>query len=161
MYRSRKLASKVLLWLAAVLVPFQALPTSPCCCAIADEQEADVGKQQRQPGAHASCCSCRSTPSQSASTCRGAKSCCKQAGPAPARSCCGCPPTCTCQQDNPPPPASPPLTEHRSHTVDQLAQSAASVCPRLGEPQPRSADERPVVFTSASELRITLCRFHL
>ena len=160
MYRSRKLASKVLLWLAAVLVPFQALPTSPCCCATADAQQAGVGKQQKQPEANTGCC-CRSTPRQGAGACCGTKSCCKQARPAPARSCRGCPSTCTCQQDNPPPPASPPLTEHRSHTVDQLAQSAASVCPRLGEPQPRSADERPVVFTSASELRITLCRFHL
>ncbi len=159
----RRLATKTLVWLAVVLIPFQSLPVAACCCAGVDErQRVDAEMQPGHLGSRCGCCD-RIATTQAAGTRGEDKPCCQRAGPSPRSSCCGrslaC--TCSCQENNSSPAVPPALTETRCRSVVDLLQLPAPVCLNLEKSRPRSVEQRPAFYTSASECCISLCRFLL
>ena len=162
MYGLRQFTSKILVWLAAVLVPVQALPAAPCCCSGMGRQPVDPQMQLGHLGPKTRFCY-RSAPTQGASRCGENRPCCKKAGPTSTHRCWGCPDTCTCscQQNDSPAPAGPTPTESWRQTLVQLVPLPAPVCESLGQCPPRLADEASTLSTSASERCVTLCRFRL
>ena len=160
MYAVRETILKALVWLAALLLPVQALPAASCCCAAGGGLSTDAAAQHGQQESKRCCC-CRNTSDHDAGVRGEARSCCSKAAGAAAHSCCECLHGCSCQKDHSPPPVPPAPPETRSQGVDQLVELPTPVCLSLGEQEPRPSDERPASFTSASERCITLCRFHL
>ena len=162
MYSPRRFPSKTLVWLAAMLMPLQALPAANCWCASESWERVDA---ETASGHHVQkiCCCCRTAPPGAASTYDEDKSCCQRVGPSPKPSCGGHSHTCTCScQENNSSPAVPPApTETRCRIVVDLLQLPTPICMSLEKSQPRSADEVPAFYTSAPERCTILCRFLL
>ncbi|NQT13187.1 MAG: hypothetical protein HQ582_10590 [Planctomycetes bacterium] len=153
MDRIRAFAWKTLVWLAAVLVPLQALPSFECCCAAVSRQQIDAENQQGRPSSEqACCCGARSAPDGRAPTH-------SQARPRP---CCrGDSTDCTCAEDDSAPLPSQAPPESRLPSDDPLAQPLVDIGLAFDPPPQRPSDERLIVVTSAPERCILLCSFRL
>ena len=162
MFGLHQQVAKTLVWLAAILMPLQVLPSAKCWCAGERRERIDSGAAPRHH-VQKTCCCYRTVPVQAAYTRGEDESCCPKANSSPESSCCGGSLTCTCFcQENDSSPAVPPApTETRCRSVVDLLQLPAPVCLSLEKSQPRSAQQRPAFHTSASERCISLCRFLL
>lgn len=156
MDRIRSFAWKTLVWLAAVLVPLQALPSFECCCASASRQQIDAENDLQRPGSDRGCCCCsHSTPDRRAATR-------SEARPGAARPCCcGNSTVCTCAENDSSPLPSQAPPESRVQSDDQVAQPLVDIGLAFDRPRQRPSDECPAVATSAAERCVLLCSFRL
>jgi hypothetical protein len=154
----RHLATKTLVWLAAILLPLQSFPTAACRCAIANQQMGD-SQQRRTPGS--SCCvvagNCRAS--------RGAEdsSCCNTMPEARCNCSCRTTGVCSCRPHNssPPDPQAPPEDGRQAVQAATQPPAGVSLCvDGSGRPTARSCGARSIAC-SGFERCITLCRFLL
>lgn len=81
--------AKVLVWLAAILVPAEALPSMACDCGSRSSQLAEAKSGQANTSHAAKCPHCTSRLSRQ-------RSCCREGGFATHGSCCGAKSACSC-----------------------------------------------------------------
>ncbi len=152
------LATKLLVWTVAVLVPLQPLSTVGCCCASSSRQESDA--DERQPPADpcslitGNCCE-RSLPER--------RCCCEFKVPAPTGCSCTSTGVCSCTSHNSPCPGpqAPPKSDRQ--TVHVATQPPAGVSWSFDRHRGLAAasHEVPSSMCSGWERCIALCRFTL
>ena len=154
----RQLATKTLVWLAAVLVPLQSLPTAACCCATASQQDSDA--EQRQ-GSGSACC--LSATSCCASTHAQSLSCCKTTHQAPAKCSCQTTGVCSCRPHNSPSPSPQAPPEGGRQVVHIASQPVAVVSLCLDDSRGSTSASHGAWSSACSgfERCIVLCRFTL
>ncbi len=135
MYFTQPITTRLIVWLAAIAIPFQGMPTAACGCARTSEMTAVTVS---------SCCSQPSTgqcPCTGAAVCRcGESSSCCQSEPSccsgdttSESSCecgtgCQCGDNCQCGKSSPPrPPAVPPVENTSPDRIATDSTSAASL----------------------------------
>ena len=158
MYGLRQLATKTLVWLAAVLVPLQSLPAAACCCTSASQQES--GAEQRQGPSNPCCLTagscCDSTRAES-------HSCCKTTHQLPSKCSCTTTGVCSCQPHNSssPDPQAPP--EGGRQVVHIAAQPLAAVSLCVDDSRGLASTSYGAWLSACSgfERCIVLCRFTL
>ncbi len=155
------IASKTLVYLAAVLLPLQPLAALSCGCDSHGQPGVDANPCKEQAKVESGCCGradgCRcGSRSQTGS-------CCTKTQQAPAKSCCGTGHACSCRADDSSPPVPQVPAEGRNQSVNDVAQPLLSAFPSPG------ACQVPVNFVSTDrpsgasgfERCIVLCRFRL
>ena len=127
MFTTRHFASRTLIWLAALAIPSQGLPSKSCgctdskaCCQSAG-QVLDSGA--RNPADHGTCC-------RSHHGGEGKRSCCSHSsvdGDSP----CQCGMNCRCGENEQPTPAAPPVENDSTEKIsaDAVSTAALVVCP--------------------------------
>ena len=156
-FRTR-LASKLLLWLVAVAVPFQGIVAAPCSCAAELTKPTDVAEGTCRRGA-ASCCSRKASPPVESPV--ATHSCCRRADSDEQRGGCRCRPSCRCNQgDKSPRPEQLP-SENRSQAVDLVLQTAARFSLECGDPELLGTQGPDPFSLCGADRCILLCRFLL
>ena len=158
MFDLRRTASKALVWLAAVVIPFEFFPSTPCCCAMASRS----GNGAETRLAVRECCF-QAAQSCCAGTRGESRPCCLKTVRASAD--CGCRTTgfCSCQPRHIPSPGQQARPEGRGQTVDVVGQLPADVSSSLDEFKisPSSSFAIWPTVPSGFERCIILCRFIL
>lgn len=158
MFSLRQFASKKLVWLAAVLVPFQSFPSAACYCTMASRTESGL----ETPPAPRDCCS-QDTPGCCAGRLGERRPCRTKTHPAAAKSCCETGGACSCGADNssPPVPRAPPRS--RDYSVNDGTQLSLIALFRPDDDPGSVAFLSTEAPSGASGLArcIVLCRFRL
>jgi hypothetical protein len=156
-YRPKHFAGRLLVWLAAVLVPLQSLPAAACCCASASQQGS--GAEQRQGPSDLCCLTARSC-------CDGTRadshSCCKTTHQVPSKCSCRTSGVCSCPPHNSSSdPQAPP--EGGRQVVHIAAQPLAAVSWCLDDSRVSTSPSYGAWSSACSgfERCIVLCRFTL
>ncbi len=140
----RHFVSKILVWLAVVLLPLQPLLAASCGCATPREAEHDA---QQQTACGGNACCCEETPAVPANLGGGPEA------------------ACGCSADNTSLPAPQALApaERQGQTLTDLAQPLAAVSLTHGEPQgcPSLFPADCPMGAWGFERCIALCRFIL
>ncbi len=158
MFSPRQFASKKLVWLAAVLVPFQFFPLAPCYCTMSSRTESGL----QTPPTPRDCCS-QATLGCCAGRLAESRLCRTKTHGAPAKSGCETGGACSCGVDNSSPlvPRAPPPS--RGYSVDDGAQPLLIAVFRPDD-EPRSvacfSTNRPSGVCGLAGC-IVLCRFRL
>lgn len=154
-------ASKLLVCLAAALIPLQPLSAVSCGCDSHGEQGVGDNTCHEQALAESGCCG--RTDGGRLSSQSQAGSCCTKTHRAPTKSCCDTSGTCSCRVDDSSPPVPQAPSQSRGYCADDVAQPLA-VAPFSPDDDSRYVGFRSTNWSSgASGLArcIVLCRFRL
>ena len=152
-----RFASKMLVYLAAVMLPVQPLSVMSCGCDA--HSDANIGRQHIE--GIASCCDAKAPGGRSSHS--PASPCCTKAHESPSQSCCCNEGACTCRCDHSPSPTPQVPSEGRSPSANESAQSLLSVLIDFGNGHLSvglASIEQPNV-ASGIERCVMLCRFQL
>lgn len=155
---SREVAAKVLIWLAAALLPVQPLPAL-CCCTNTDLRFTEAVAAAQRPVEVNGCCGrracacCAGTPTDD-------PSCCRPAPRLPGQTCHGyC--ACSCEGNTSPPRATELRPTERPETEGSQPRLPLAVSSPV-DPRNAStglpADDGMLAFLSAPDRCVLLCR---
>jgi hypothetical protein len=164
--RDKSVLTKSVIWLTALLSPFQALAALQCPCKTRDQSHATVEQEQLGivPTCSSSCCHSRHGSSHGVEETQKAARRHESQGSGltiKGQSACDCPPGCECEQHHCPAPAVP---GSESQQADLSQSSDCPIVATVCSPEPRislATLHLPATssFPSAVERCAALCRF--
>ena len=161
MFHSGRIATKLLIWLTAIALPFQTSLATQCGCSSVKGPVAATSSSLGASG----CCTAAATPVSECCN-KPQRSCCKASCGPDQDACCGCGLNCHCvdRGDGPTRPSAPAPDNGRSHSVTELTFSPpAAICTSLADRSAHAlAAEADSAFSQpGTQVCVLLCRFTL